>query len=230
MSLGATKTAKVAVRGSANTGYNRELLRTATATAVATGQRYVLSAKHLAKVTLTNSAGAFNTTHTDSTSTYTMSYQDYSAPMQAHSRGQPFFCEQAVGDQAEYIVMPFERTFAFRSTPLICTSAVLSVSALGQLRDDLLWPQNNLTVVGESGEVLGMLFTEPSALLGMQEGGPVTDQITISQEKMLEMTSDGDFIFSLVMRTSKDAIRPGSTSPVYPYGGVIKVRSMKLSF
>jgi len=81
--------------------------------------------------------------------------------------------------------------------------------------------------------VLGMLFTEPSALLGMQEGGPVTDQITISQEKMLEMTSDGDFIFSLVMRTSKEAIQPGSTSPVYPtypYGGAIKVRSMKLSF
>ena len=128
---GATKKAKLAVRASGLTGFNRELLSTTT---LAANTKYLMSARHLAKVMLTDHAGAHAGAHTDGTSTYTLSYQDYSGPMQAHQRAQPFFCEQAVGADAPFIDMPFTRTFAFRSTPLICSTATLTVAAQGQLQ------------------------------------------------------------------------------------------------
>jgi len=169
---GATKKAKVAVRASGNTGYNREL---PSAQAIVVNTLYLLSARHLAKVDLTMSdgvcvcvfacvfvscvcvcvcmflgfacsrsgfsmwmfvcmrkdtplctrsltralalshplsitcrqflrppthtplppththTGTHALAHTDATSTYTMAYRDYSATLQAHARGQPFF-------------------------------------------------------------------------------------------------------------------------------------------
>ena len=228
---GASRVAKVAVRSSGLTGYNRELLST---TAVANNAKYVLSARHLAKVTLTDHDGAHASAHTDSTSTYTLSYQDYTGPMQAHLRGQPFFCEQAVGPDAPYINMPFTRTFAFRSTPLICSSATLTVAAQGRLRDHLLLPNKNVTVSGEQGEVLGTLFSEPSAFLGMQEGGPVTDSITLSQEKMLEVTSDGDFVLTMSVDVGDegraDVTLDSAGTSVFLDHGAIAFRWMKLSF
>jgi len=274
---GGTKKAKIAARSSGHSGYNREIPADQV---VANAAKYVMSARHHAKVSLMTAActsspvtvgGTFfklgvpaynndlspaellackTAADTDATSVYSLSYRDYTATMQAHQRGQPFFCEQNVGAEAEFIDMPFVRTFAFRSTPLICSTATLTVAAQGQLRDDLLWPENKITVFGEQGEKLGTLFTEPSTFLGMQEGGPVTDSITLSQEKMLEMTSDGDFVVTL----STDAVGTGynggpkTTTTGYngglpvPYpqtlgtpgdnlrGGALKFRSMKLSF
>jgi len=228
---GANQKAKLAVRASGLTGYNRELL---SSTTVAQNTKYVMSARHLAKVLLKDHADDHTGAHTDSTSTYTLSYQDFSGALQAHQRGQPFFCEQAVGDKAAFIDMPFARTFAFRSTPLICSTATLTVAAQGRLRNDILWPKNNITVLGEQGEVLGTLFSEPANLLGMQEGGPVTDSITLSQEKMLEVTSDGDFVFTLSVDTGDggraDVTLDSNGNSVFLDSGAIAFRWMKLTF
>jgi len=228
--VGATRKAKIAARSSGLSGYNREI---PIDKAVPIPNKYVLSARHLAKVRLMTAACSISPTldankdivaacytdaNTSATSQYSLSYRDYTAPLQAHVRGQPFFCEQAVGSEAPYIDMPFVRTFAFRSTPLICSTATLTVAAQGQLHNDLLWPEHNVTVMGEQGEALGTLFSEPATFLGMQEGGPVTDSMTLSQEKMLEMTSDGDFVITL------------STHAVFPLGGALKFVSMTLSF
>ena len=135
---GGTKKAKLAVRSSGITGYNREL--PADEARVVAGTSYLVSARHLAKVSLTKSDGTHADADTDGTSKYTIAYRDYSASLQAHARSQPFFCEQAVGKDAPFLEMPFTRTFAFRSMPLFCSAATLTVAAEGQLRNDLLWP------------------------------------------------------------------------------------------
>ena len=165
---------------------------------------------------------------TDGTSKYTIAYRDYSASLQAHARSQPFFCEQAVGKDAPFLEMPFTRTFAFRSMPLVCSAATLTVAAEGQLRNDLLWPGNNVTVFGEHGETLGVLFTEKSTFLGMQDGGPVEDSITLSQEKMLELTSDRSLVLTLEARISAGGIADKDLPGLR--GGAIKLHHMKLSF
>ena len=248
---GASKKAYVAVRGSGATGYNRELLASSS---VAANKLYLLSTRHIAKVRLETSSGDTATADTlgttngkaaaqttdappDGTSTYTLAYRDYSSVLQSHGRAQPFFCEQAVGADAAFIPLPFTKTFAFRSTPLICSTATLTVAAQGNVRNDILWPGNNITVRGEHGELLGVLFSEPATYLGMQEGGPVYDSITLSQEKMLEMTGDGDIVISL--STDSEHGRPdvvlqtvgGATTSFFPRSDAsIKFRAMTLSF
>ena len=136
--------------------------------------------------------------------------------------------EQAVGKDAPFLEMPFTRTFAFRSMPLVCSAATLTVAAEGQLRNDLLWPGNNVTVFGEHGETLGVLFTEKSTFLGMQDGGPVEDSITLSQEKMLELTSDRSLVLTLEARISAGGIADKDLKGLR--GGAIKLHHMKLSF
>jgi hypothetical protein len=133
-----------------------------------------------------------------------------------------------VGKNAPFLTMPFTRTFGFSSMPLICSPATLTVAAEGQFANDLLWPGNNLTVLGENGELLGTLFTEPSTLLGMQEGAPVHDSITLSQEKMLEMTSDGSIVLTLEARISAGGVKDKDLQGWR--GGALKIHQMKLSF
>jgi hypothetical protein len=84
------------------------------------------------------------------------------------------------------------------------------------IQDDVTWKGNKLTVLGESGEVLGNLFEEDESLMSTQVGGPVFDTIAISAEKMIEFTGDGDFEFTLYSQT-------GMT-------GNLKLRYMKLGF
>ena len=84
------------------------------------------------------------------------------------------------------------------------------------IQDDVTWKGNKLTVLGESGEVLGNLFEEDESLMNTQVGGPVFDTIAISAEKMIEFTGDGDFEFTLYSQT-------GMT-------GNLKLRYMKLGF
>jgi hypothetical protein len=226
---GAQKKAKVAVRGSGATGYNRELAATSAVGTTA----YVISQRNVALVTLATHDGTVATADTDATSEYVLSYRDYTASLQAHARGQPFFCEQVVGADAPWLAMPFTRTFGFRSAPLICSTATLTVAAQGQVRNDILWPGNNVTVRGEHGELLGTLFSEPARFLGMQEGGPVFDSIAISQEKMLEMTSDGDFVISLSTDSEHgrpDVIMDNSGKSIFLRDASMKIRWMKLSF
>jgi hypothetical protein len=107
-------------------------------------------------------------------------------------------------------------SFAFKAVPLICGQATLTVAAMGMIQDDVTWKGNKLTVLGESGEVLGNLFEEDESLMSTQVGGPVFDTIAISAEKMIEFTGDGDFEFTLYSQT-------GMT-------GNLKLRYMKLGF
>ena len=46
-------------------------------------------------------------------------------------------------------------------------------------------------------EFLGTVFEDGEFEKNAQRGGPISDSITISQEKMLEMTADREFNFKL---------------------------------
>ena len=72
-------------------------------------------------------------------------------------------------------------------------------------------------VVGEHGEFLGILFEDGEIDKSQQEGGPITDSITLSSEKMLEMTADKDVLFHFT-----------TTGPMRD--GHLRFRTMTLGF
>lgn len=150
--------------------------------------------------------------------TYFPSCRDDSAAELAHAQARPFYCDQRVGDNptTDWIVLPFRESFAFKAVPLVCGQATLTMAVEGMIQDDVSWKGNKLTVLGESGEVLGNLFEEDESLMNTQVGGPILDTIVVSAEKMIEFTGDGDFEFSIYSQQ-------GMT-------GSLKIRYMKLGF
>ncbi|KAJ1479531.1 hypothetical protein T484DRAFT_1813961 [Baffinella frigidus] len=168
--------------------------------------------------------GVTSTAVTDTTSTYTIAYEDFSVAERAHARSQRFFCDQAVGKppapvgdpSSEWITMPFVKTFAFRAVPLVCSVATLKIEAQTESDDDLLYAGRNLTVVGENSEILGYMFHDSAAFVGLNEGFQLHDTITFSAEKMMEMSADGEVVFTL------------RTDPTVTGG--LKFRMMTLSF
>jgi len=207
---GATRTATVSVDGTAVEGYDDSL---PAATPLAAGTPYVISLSYIATVTLAPTAA------TAAGAAYTIRYQDFTAPELAHAQARPFFCDQLVGNNppAAWIPTPFRKTFAFRSVPVICSAATLTIAAEGQpLGGDLWWQGNNFTLIGEHNEVLGTVFADSELYKTMEDGGPVYDTLALSQEKMIEMTADRDFVFEIA-------------SQKQGYGNV-RFRYMKLSF
>jgi len=153
-------------------------------------------------------------------SLYTIEYEDFSGPEQAHAQARPFFCEQAVGDNpaGPWLALPFRKSFGFRSTPVIPGVGTLTVAVeSGDLFEGVIWKNYNLTVFGEQNEMLGTLFTDPAHFLTFQAGGPVVDSIALSQEKMMAMSSDRDVVFHFV------------SSPDQPEGR-LRIRWMRLDF
>ena len=191
--------------------------RVASSVAVASGTAYVVSASHVAKVALALDDHT-STAVTDATSQYVIEYEDFSVVERAHARAQRFFCDQLVGDNpsTDWVEMPFVKTFAFRAVPLVCAAATLKVEVETRTDDDILQAQRNLTVVGENAEILGSMFTDSASLVGTGEGFQLHDTLALSAEKMMEMTGDGEMVFTL--RTD-----PGAR-------GALKFRRMTLAF
>jgi hypothetical protein len=209
---GSDNTATIAVAPDSEIAF-----RVASSVAVASGTAYVVSASHVAKVALALDDDT-TTAVTDATSQYVIEYEDFSVVERAHARAQRFFCDQLVGDNpsTDWVEMPFVKTFAFRAVPLVCAAATLKVEVETRTDDDILQAQRNLTVVGENAEILGSMFTDSASLVGTSEGFQLHDTLALSAEKMMEMTGDGEMVFTL--RTD-----PGAS-------GALKFRRMTLAF
>ena len=207
---GASRTAVLAVAGSASSVFQNQLGFTAT---VADQTPYLLSAAHMVTV------GDGDRNVSLAGAPYGIYLDDQSARVDAALSARQFFCDQLVGDNppAAWIPQPMRKTFAFRSLPRIGGPATLTVAAEGKGFDDLLWRGNNITVTGEHGEFLGILFEDGEIDKSQQEGGPITDSITLSSEKMLEMTADKDVLFHFT-----------TTGPMRD--GHLRFRTMTLGF
>ena len=175
--------------------------------------KYLVSASHIATI----KDGDRNKTLPGES--YGIFQDDASDRVHMALGGRHFFCQQLVADDppAPWINVPMRNTFAFRSVPRIASAATLTVAAEGRGFDDLLWQGNNITVTGEQGEFLGTLFDDAEMDKSQQDGGPITDTITLSPEKMLEMTSDRDLL--LHFKTTDQS-----------RNGQLRFRYMKLSF
>jgi hypothetical protein len=154
------------------------------------GTPYLVSASHIATIVNGDCKPA------PRGASYSIFLDDQSARVDAALSARHYFCEQLVGDNppAAWIQVPFRKTFAFRSVPRIGSPATLTVAAEGRGFDDLLWTGNNITVTGEHGEFLHMLFEDGEMDKNQQDGGPITDTNTFSPEKMLEMTANRDIV------------------------------------
>ena len=207
---GASRTAVLAVAGSASSVFQNQLGFTAT---VLDQTPYLLSAAHMVTV------GDGDRNVSLAGAPYGIYLDDQSARVDAALSARQFFCDQLVGDNppAAWIPQPMRKTFAFRSLPRIGGPATLTVAAEGKGFDDLLWRGNNITVTGEHGEFLGILFEDGEIDKSQQEGGPITDSITLSSEKMLEMTADKDVLFHFT-----------TTGPMRD--GHLRFRTMTLGF
>jgi len=210
----AARVATLAVEGSAHSGYSNQIPAASALNTILHGNvGYVVSQNYLATIAFTTPNAAWPVINT-AANTYTLSYRDDSAKELAHSQARPFYCNQRVGDNptTAWIDMPFREAFAFKATPLVCGPATLTFS----VEFDVTWKHTDLTVLGESGEVLGTVFSETERITNNQVGGPVFDSVAISAEKMMEMTGDGDFEFTVF---SQD----GQT-------GQLRFRDMRLGF
>jgi len=212
---GNSKTATVAVAGSAVAGCGRQLNSNVT---VGAATSYVVSASYLTRVRLSKD-GSTADALTDGNSSYQIAYRDFSGPEEAHRQARPFFCEQAVGDNppAPFISLPFRRSFGFRSVPVIPSVGTLTIALESTWWEGLVWKDYSLTVWGEKNENLGSLFTNEAHFQAFQDGGPVYDSLTISQEKMLALSADGDIIFHI-------------TSSQEQPEGQLRIRYMRLDF
>mmetsp|Transcript_4896 Transcript_4896/g.11394 ORF Transcript_4896/g.11394 Transcript_4896/m.11394 type:complete len:743 (+) Transcript_4896:1716-3944(+) len=210
----AARVATLAVEGSAHTGYSNQIPSASALNTILHGNvGYVISQSYLATIAFTTPNAAWPVIG-NSDNTYTLSYRDDSAKELAHAQARPFYCDQRVGDNptTAWIDMPFRESFAFKATPLVCGAATLTFG----VEFDVTWKHTDLTVLGEAGEVLGTMFSGSELVGNLQVGGPVHDSITISAEKMMEMSGDGDFEFTVY---SQD----GQT-------GRLRFREMRLGF
>uniref|UniRef100_A0A7S0YZP3 Laminin IV type A domain-containing protein n=1 Tax=Hemiselmis tepida TaxID=464990 RepID=A0A7S0YZP3_9CRYP len=210
----AGRVATIAVEGSAHTGYSNQIPSAQATNVILHGNvGYVVSQSYLATIAFTNPGNTWpilgNPDHT-----YTLSYRDDSARELAHAQARPFYCDQRVGDNptTDWIDMPFREAFAFKATPLVCAAATLTLS----VEFEVTWKHTDLTIVGEAGEVLGTVFSGSELIGNQQVGGAVHDSIAISAEKMIEMTGDGDFEFTVYSQS-------GQT-------GRLRFREMRLGF
>jgi hypothetical protein len=207
---GTTRTAALTVAGSSYSAFGTQIGFTDT---VMRGTPYLVSASHIATVVNGDRKAASRG------ASYSIFLDDQSARVDAALSARHYFCEQLVGDNppAAWIKVPFRKTFAFRSVPRIGSPATLTVAAEGRGFDDLLWMGNNITVTGEHGEFLGMLFEDGEMDKNQQDGGPITDTITFSPEKMLELSADRDIVLHF-------------TTTSQTRDGYLRFRFMKLSF
>jgi hypothetical protein len=161
---GTSRTAVVAVAGSSLSVFRNNI---GFAQAVPANTAYLLSASHI--VTL----GDGDRNLTLAGAPYGIYLDDKSARVDAALAGRHFLCDQLVGDNppAPWIQVPMRKTFAFRSVPRVGSPGTLTVAAEGRGFDDLLWRGNNITVTGEHGELLGVLFEDGEMDKKRQEGG-----------------------------------------------------------